>query len=261
MANVRKQYTDELNENFGYFATWEPGTIREIGEVGILDDNEFIRETNLENLGIKFKVKKDKVKHELSYSSQGSVSVTQKLAGSTNAKASALAQADAGFIVEFAKGKSVLLKAVGVTTEQIDDQVALAQELLRLYKLKKWNKKWVVITELKIADSATIIISNTSNSKIELSAKADIGALNMNIANADLGLSVAFSSGINTEIIAKQHVTPLFRLKTVKTSFFSDDDVETAGIGTDSIEPEVESSFKKAFLNLFDDVSYKKSKK
>ena len=262
MADVREQYTDELYENFGYFATWEPGTTRELGEVGELRNNEFIRVTNLKNLKIDFKIIKDEVKHELNYSSKGSVKLTQKLNGKTTPVASVLAEADAGFVLEFGKEKSVFLKAIGVVTEQIDDQASMSQEILKRYNEGKWEKQWVVINELKRAESATIVISNSANSKIEISAKAALGKEELNIADATLDLSIVASQGINTEIIAKTEVTPLFRLKGIKKPFFGKETVQNKGVENESAETESveeEVSANEDFIE-FDEIKYTKSK-
>jgi len=242
MTNIREQYTNELYDKFGYYATWEPGTIREIGEVGELKDNEFIRLTSLKNLGVQFSIRTDNTKHDLNYTSKGTVTVTQKLKGSATPAASKLGEMEAGYVIEFGKENSILLKAIGVSTEQIDDQVALSKEIIRLFKDKQWEKHWVVITELKHAESATIIISNSANSKIEISAKAAAGQETLNIANAELGLSVVSSSGINTEIIGKKDLTPLFKLKGIKTSFFSPNKPILENKGVD---PEEEDKDKK----------------
>jgi len=261
MADVRQQYTDELYNNFGYFATWEPGTIRQIGEVGEMKDNEFIRITNLKNLGIEFNVLTDEVKHDLSYSSKGSVTVTQKLSGTTTPKASSLGELESGFVVEFGKEKAVLLKAIGVSTEQIDDQVALTEAIIKLYNDKKWDKKWTVITELKHAESATIIISNSANSKIEISAKGSVGNTSLNIADAELGLSVVASTGINTEIIGKKNLTPLFRLKGIKTSLFGGNPVvKDRGLGEEADEV-AETGSEPDSRDIKDSYNYGKSKK
>lgn len=261
MADVREQYTDELYKNFGYYATWEPGTIREIGEVGVLKDNEFIHETSLKNLKVEFKIIEDEVKHDLNYSSKGSVSITQKLHGKTSDKASAIGEAEAGFVVEFGKEKAVLLKASGVSTIQIDDQAALKNDILRLYKEGIWEKNWVVITELKKAESATVIISNSTNSKIEIAAKAAMPNSPISLANGEIGLNVVYSSGINTEIIAKKDLTPLFRLKGLKTSFFGAAKVENRGIeGDESTETTTTDAASEDDSIDFDEVKYQKDK-
>ena len=38
-----KKYTKELNQQFGYLATWLPGTPLALGDIGILRNNEFTK--------------------------------------------------------------------------------------------------------------------------------------------------------------------------------------------------------------------------
>jgi hypothetical protein len=87
------------------------------------------------------------------YDSNGSAAVRLKLAGSTAQGFSALAQADAGALVEFADASSTLVVYSGLRQSGMRDTRSVAAGLVRLYWAGKWSKD-VVAGPMTIADVA-----------------------------------------------------------------------------------------------------------
>jgi hypothetical protein len=220
MASAQEQYTDEMKDRFGYYAAWNPGTPFALGDIGVLRDNLFTRLSNVSELGFTFDIREDPTKTPLEHSSRGSVSVTTKLSGALAPQGSALTDADAGIIVEFSRENATLFKANNTTSPSILDAIKLGDQIIERYRQGRWNKKWVVITELVMAESATIIISNSANGKIELKANADVHVPSIDIADAALNFSTQFSRGLETKIISQEHLTPLFKLMGMKTRIY-----------------------------------------
>lgn len=220
MASAQGQYTNEMKKKFGYYATWNPGVPLKLGDIGTFNDNVFTRLSNLADRGIEFEVRPDETKTPLEHNSEGSVSVTTKLSGTVAPQGSVLTNLDAGIIVEFSKENSTLFKANNTTSPSIKDTITLGEQVLKLYREGKWNKNWVIITELVEAENATVIISNNSNSKIELKANANIDAPTFDIADAEFKFSTQFSKGLETKIISAEGLTPLFKVMGMKTRIF-----------------------------------------
>lgn len=220
MASAQEQYTDEMKKKFGYYATWNPGVPLKLGDIGTLNDNVFTRLSNLSDRGIEFEIREDLTKTPLEHSSEGSVSVTTKLSGTVAPQGSVLTNLDAGIIVEFSKENSTLFKANNTTSPSIKDAIKLEEQVLDLYRKGKWNKNWAIVTELVEAENATVIISNNSNSKIELKANANIDAPTFDIADAEFKFSTQFSKGLETKIISAEGLTPLFKVMGMKTRIF-----------------------------------------
>ena len=218
-----QQYTTEMKKHFGYYAAWVPSMPLKLGDVGILRGNTFNRISNIEQLHVPVKptvVAGNPI--DLKYASEGSVSITTKLSGTIPPQGSTLTQTDAGIVVEFHKDKSVCFQANQCVTTIIDDTVDLGNKVLSLYKEGKWDKNWVVITELMAAGSASILIANKAGAKIELKANANITAPKLDIADAHFEFSAGFTHDIATEMIARQGLTPLLKVMGIKTSWFSD---------------------------------------
>lgn len=220
MKSAQKQYTNEMKRKFGYYATWNPGVPLQLGDVGIFKNNVFTKISDLESFQITFDIREDQTEVDLEHSSQGSVSVTTKLSGTVAPHGSVLADADAGIVVEFGKDNSTLFKANKTVSPTIKDTIQLGNIVLELFKQGKWNKNWAIITELVKAESATIIISNSSNSKIELKANANVDAPSFDIADANFEFSTLISKGLETMIIAAEGITPLFKCMGIKTGIF-----------------------------------------
>ncbi|MDO7173713.1 hypothetical protein [Mariniflexile sp. AS56] len=209
-----------MKKKFGYYATWNPGVPLKLGDIGTLNNNVFTRLAGLSDRGIDFEVRTDDTKTPLEHSSQGSVSVTTKLSGTVAPQGSSLANLDVGIIAELSKENSTLFKANNTTSPSIKDNIKLGEQILNLYREGKWNKNWVIITELVEAETVTVIISNNSNSKIELKANANIEAPTIDIADADFKFSTQFSKELETKIISAEELTPLFKVMGMKTRIF-----------------------------------------
>lgn len=221
MKGPQEQYTDELKDKFGYYATWQPGKPLALGDIGVFTDNVFTRLRGLNDVGISdWETLIDPSAEDIEYNSSGNVTVTTKLSGTISPQGISLANADAGLVVEFGNENSILFKANQTKTPSIKDIVKLGEQILKLYTEGKWDKKWVVVTELVTAESVAILISNQRNSKIELKANANIDTINIDIADAKFQFSAIFSRGIETKIIGQAGLTPLFKIMGIKTRIF-----------------------------------------
>ena len=215
-----RKYTNELYKQFKYLATWLPGTPMELGDIGVLNGKEYTKLANLADLGIKFDIENDDSKADIEHSSKGSVSLTTKASGTASPEGSSLGEIDAGITVNFSKENAILFKANGTTNPAIQNQIILGDAILKLYKEGKWDKDWVVITELVKATSATILISSSKSGKIELKAKGSAKAGSLDIADVDAGLELSYSKDLATKIIAEKGLTPPFKASKVKTRIF-----------------------------------------
>ena len=241
MANIHQLYTREIYDNLRYRPTWLPGTPIGLGSVGLIEDGIFRAVTSLEKLKIPFEQVLDDERDSIDYTSDSGVSITFKGAGDTNPKFEAITQASAGALVEFSRSGAIILQLRVVAHHRIADQPALNKELLRAVVIgdeDQWQRNWVVITEVVQAESATILISNSANSKLELKASGSLAPTSLVDVSAEL--SVARESQVSTKIIAGSGLTPLYRGVRVKSGFlWLFDEVQPASSGT----PEADDVF------------------
>lgn len=220
--SINRQYTQELQEETNYSATWFPIVRVAPGDVGRITNYEFEPLTNLKALGIPFEVVPGQTQADFDYYSADSVSVSTKAAGDTPALGSVIAQASAGITVKFGRSEAVAFRATGCRSAQIRNRADIEREILTRYQDGAWAKDQVIIMEVVSATSATILISNGSNARIELLAKGNVGAQGLDLASVDANFQVVQESNIATRILASEGLTPLFKAVAVRKRLFRD---------------------------------------
>lgn len=204
-VSVHKLYAEDVYESLGYRPTWLPGTPVALGNVGVIEDGIFRSVTNLTQLGIPFEIKVDTERDAIDFASKKGVSLSFKAGGEVNGKFRAITTAEAGALIEFSREGAVAMQLRDVSFNRIVDQHALANALLKSLAVadesKQWQRNWVVVAEVARASRATIVISGSGNSRLEL--KASGSAAPVSLADLTAALSVATESEISTKVIAE----------------------------------------------------------
>lgn len=225
--NIHQFYLKHIATQTGYRATWEPNRPLYIGAVGKLEDGVFTIFSSLEKEGIVAEIMKDESAGVWDYTSSDSVNIGIKLAGQIPAAGSALTEADAGFTLDFKSQDAVVFQADKTLTHQIVNMGAIEREIIQKYRNDAWPKDWVVVTQLIEAESATIIISNSSNNQIDLKASANVGTANLKLTDASLGLQVVRERGSSFKVLAKNGITPLYRVMGIRHPLFGKPQLNT----------------------------------
>ncbi len=216
-----KTYLQQLKNKFGYRATWEPNLPLKVGYVGKLHKGAFQRYTSLEEEGIPITIDSSSGDGTMSYSSEGGVSIMAKGAADVKPpQAAALGDAEAGFIVSFSSENAVVFKANNTTIHSIGNLKDVEKAVIEKANQRDWDPNYVIVTQVIEADSATVIISNAKDAKMEIKANGDLSAGDLDIANADAGLEVVAKRKIATEIIGRSGLQPLYKVMGIKKKFF-----------------------------------------
>ncbi len=226
--SASEQYMNEMHEQFHCFATWLPGIPLQIGDIGELKHNEFTYISNLHNKGISFTVRTDPSGGDLSHQSSGGITTVTKLNGDVAVPQFNLNVADAGIIVQFGSKKGVVFEAAGVKHQLITEVDTLDNAIKDAYKKGKWKDNWVVISDLMVADSTTVLISEGKDAAVGLKAKSTVPHLSL--ANLDANFEMIYANNMNTNIICQSGLTPLFKVRGIikKPGLFGS--LETGGI-------------------------------
>lgn len=214
-------YTRELKDNFNYVATWLPNVHLALGDVGVLEDNEFKYRTTLQYLGIPFTTTQKGAPARYSHSSANRVKRSLKLQGAAPVAGSLLAQADAGISFTFDGESAIFFEADECTVRMIADQLPLKSAILAAYGNGVWEKDFVVVSEVVEAATTTVIVAHGSGASIDLLAKAGVTPSFSDI-NVDGAFKVANENQIGFNCVAKSGMTPLFRALGVKKGILRD---------------------------------------
>jgi len=204
MANPAKRYQREMHSRLGFYANWLPGDHLEIGAVGVLSDSRFHRQTSLQELGIEFTEGPAGQRQDLRYTSSAGVAIAM------TADASAAAIGQAGLSITFSEEGSFLFHALGLRQRELQERGRVAKAVIDLHHERKWKRNWVLVTGVHVADSATIIVSETQGAGVTLDASG-AGPLSSDVlADASAGLRVTGSVGRLLIILCESRLRPLY---------------------------------------------------
>ena len=220
MATPAELYVEGVKKKLkNYFCAWLPNHTLKLGDVGILNGKFFTQVTTLDKLGIPFEVREDDSPTPMDFTSDSGVSFSFKLGGETNAELTSIPQAKAGIGISFGKQGSFVVKAEKTYEPSIEDSASLQKAILSAAKNKTWDRRWAVIYRIVNAPTATIIISNSAESNIELAANSSVSAAELDIGNANLELGIRKKTGDVFHMINAENVSPFFRLARIKKKF------------------------------------------
>lgn len=233
MANPAELYVNGIKRKLmDYYAAWLPNDVLELGDVGVLTGggwlqrgNLFRQETNLKDLGISFNAQSNKASTPINLASNSGVSISFKAAGELSSLAPSIPQAQAGVMVEFSVEGAFVFKASDSFQHTIKNIAQLQADILKAYINGEWHPEWVVIVRLVKTPAASILISASSKSKIELAADENIKTGSVDLGNVKIGFTVKLQNGDMISFPSAKNITPLFQLATLKSSFSGADKV------------------------------------
>ncbi|GAA4405612.1 hypothetical protein GCM10023187_24160 [Nibrella viscosa] len=248
-----------------YYANWLPNQKLSLGVVGQLIDNYFFQPlTTLKDLGIDFNpatdVEVDEDPTPLDLVSNKGVTINFKVAGEIDPNLPNLPQGKAGVGIDFSQEGSFILKAEKTFESRIrnvDGPESLGQKILEAYKKGTWKWYYSVIFSIVEAPYADYIISQSSNSKVELQVNADGNIGKVELGNADLNFSVKTQSGNVLKMLSSKNSTPLFRLLGIKKNILSGSVVvQPYNFNLNGINPQTESFTKDTKDFVEDDTEF-----
>jgi hypothetical protein len=212
-------YIDGIKKKLkNHWAAWLPSEKLKLGDVGILDGRLFTRVTSLSDLGITFKERPDTDSTPIDYVSDSGVTMYFKAAGEASAALPSVPQGKAGIGVDFSATGAFVLKAAESYEPTMDNIVQVEKDVIKAYKAGRWKSEWAVIVRLIRTPVATIMISNSSASKIEFSAEADLAlGTTVDLGRANLDFGVRMQKGDIIKFPQAKNLTPLFQLARVKS--------------------------------------------
>jgi hypothetical protein len=220
MSLPQKYYLEHMCKSTGYRASWLPDRPLKIGDIGKLEDGLFILYSTLEQQQINCVVRESPSELGLDYSDKGSFSIQAK--GATgNLLDVTGAAVDGTLMINFAENKGLIFQMTGAKLKVIENLAEVEKSVLAKYKSSDWPKEWVFIAELVVTDNATIIISTSSDNKIELGCSAKVGFTANKLADPQLGLTVVSEQGSSCKILGAKGLTPFYRIRGVYEPFWS----------------------------------------
>ena len=97
MASPVQRYQQEMHQNIGFFATWLPGDLLELGDIGTLVNGTFRKQSSFKEMGIAYEVSTFGALQNLQYTSKFGIAFSVD----TSVDASTMIDVSAAIRVEF----------------------------------------------------------------------------------------------------------------------------------------------------------------
>jgi hypothetical protein len=214
VADLADFYTDRLRKHFKtLYAVWPPGRPVQLGDIGVLKDDVFVPKRALRHFGIGFSERSDTQSAHYEFSSSDSTEIVTHLSGSGPVDGPVLV--NGGIEVNFSSEKSVFFNAAGCLHHAIEDQVALADAVMKHYEEGTWDDAYAVVTEVVDAGATTVLAAGGSNASVVLEAKAK--APTIDLADASLRFVLRRQKNIGLKVISEDGLTPLIGLSKIQS--------------------------------------------
>jgi hypothetical protein len=89
--------------------------------------------------------------------------------------------------------------------------MAVTRGVLQADKDERWQRNWVLIDSLHVADCATIIVAESGGAGLVLAARAGGPISAAALADPKLDVQVKSSSGRLVRVISERNLRPLYR--------------------------------------------------
>jgi hypothetical protein len=214
MDHPFESYSEGIRNKYPRYAAWPPNIKLKVGDIGVLEGELFQYRSTLGAMGVRFTTRGYSPKDDR-YVYSG-YSFTAELAANADAiPGVGTASAKLGFA---SKG-SYVFEASGCSEDEIEDKIALANQLKELMERGLWDKNWFVIQSIMRAERATIILAYSNGGELTISAEGGFGE-RLPLAGAKGALAIKAQSGDFIRHVAEEGLTPMFDLLTVKPSFW-----------------------------------------
>lgn len=231
--SIAKTYCKRVKKDTRiYFAHWLPTSTVNLGTVGVLVDGAiFVPKTSLAQLGIAFDVEDDQASSPLDFTSSHDVRIGLKLAGTLDPASPTIPQAKAGFVVEFGRKAAYVIKAEESYEPRIRNVAALEAEILERIRARTWDPQWAVISQIVHTPAASILISQTSSARVEITAEGNVNlGEQAKLGDATGEFRITSESGKVFNFLNTRNATPLFQLVGMKKNPFGRTRVGTLNV-------------------------------
>lgn len=201
MSQVDRIYKLAFRKNFtNHECNFPPSKTVGLGDYGVMKNGFFSRLGNISDpkVGLTFDVDIDENPTRETFKSTNDITVSFLAKGAINAEGIVMPKAQVE--VAFGSSKAVYFSAAAVLYNEIKDIATLGEQILNLYKEDKWKKEYVIVTRVFQGKNVIILISGTSNCKVNIEADASVP--NIDLADANVKLNISHSSQTAYEIIS-----------------------------------------------------------
>jgi len=207
MSFIKKLQTKISKVTEGYYANWTPDMPIEVGDYGDIGGYRLTRDGNISRFVADMKV-------EMTRTESATLERKDGILISSSGKAGGDAGIGKGKLgLSFGSEGSFLYHLKDITNNQFKERREIFEKIAPLILSDKisWKDDYVLVTEVKQAGKALILVSDSANASMEVEYSSENGApVNFVSAEGDVNFSMASDRVVKYEI--KQLTPLLFRV-------------------------------------------------
>jgi hypothetical protein len=184
-----------------------------------MEDDVFVSSGNIADLGVKYDIDKDTIPSALEISASKGVAIATKFEGETNANLPHIPEASVGLGIEFKSEGSFIITADEVYEDRIANPGALEVQLRQLRERGKWDSSYRIVTGVLRMPVAKIIISQASNTKLELSLDGTLTPSIKELGKATVNASFHWESTATAKYVPARNAVPIIQLHRLVPGF------------------------------------------
>jgi hypothetical protein len=219
--SLRSKYAKQVRQTFGsgYHAAWFPDTPHEIGAYGRMEDDVFLAYGNIRDLGVHYDIDQDTIPSALEINASKGVAITTKAKGETNSNLPYIPQAEAGLGIEFKSEGSFAIAAEQVFEDRIKNPGALEAQLIKLKDQGKWDSSFRIVTGVLRMPIATILISQSKDTKLELSLEGTLTPAIKELGKMGVNANCLWESSAVMKYAPCRNAVPIIHLHRLTPGF------------------------------------------
>lgn len=219
--SLRSKYAKQVRSTFGsgYHAAWYPDTPHAIGAYGRMEDDVFISYGNVAELGVKYDINRDTIPSALEVNASKGVAITTKFQGETNANLPHIPQASVGLGIEFKSEGSFVITADEVYEDRVANPGALETQLRQLREEGNWDSAYRIVTGVLRMPVAKIIISQASDTKLELSLEGTLTPSIKELGKVSVNANFHWESTATMKYAPARDAVPIVQLHRLAPGF------------------------------------------
>lgn len=203
----------------GYHAAWLPTTPHELGAYGRMEEDVLRVSGNLRDLGVHYEVDLDTIPDKLELSSCKGVAITTKAKGEINTGLPHIPEAAIGLGIEFQSEGSFIISSEEVFEDRIKNPGSLETQIRELRDQGKWDSCFRIVTGILRMPVATILISQSNNTKLELSFEGTLIPSVKELGNARVSTRFLWESSVMMKIAPARNAVPIIQLHKLVRGF------------------------------------------
>src|SRR5665213_1722008 len=193
--SIRKIYASELRHHLSLFAVWPPGDPIEAGDVGLLSEGVFEKQTTVSDLfrDLELRFVETGIDAPYTFHSQGKDTVQVRVSGDVPVGGSpGLVSATASAEIRFGKKGGVVMDARDLTRRSIDNLFEVSSYIQQ--NRRSWPNGFVLVASSDRTGSCQVLVSEATEADFQLSGKAE-AIRDLKIADASISVMHGIVAG------------------------------------------------------------------